>query len=151
VDVPTRIWPVGRLDLESEGALLLTNDGDLTLRLTHPRYELPKTYVVEVEGAVGRRVVQRLERGVELEDGLTAPAKASILEKRPGSTLVEMTIREGRNRQVRRMMEGVGHPVRRLVRVSIGPLVIGRLGPGAFRKLGPAEVQSLYRAADGGS
>lgn len=146
LDPAVRVWPVGRLDLDSEGALLLTNDGELTLRLTHPRYEVPKTYVAELTGTVGPRALRRLARGVELEDGLTAPAEASLLERRPGSTLVEITIREGRNRQVRRMAEAIGHPVRRLVRVAIGPLRLGRLRPGSFRKLGPAEVRQLYAA-----
>lgn len=147
VDAAVRVWPVGRLDIDSEGALLLTNDGELTLRLTHPRYELPKTYVAEVEGTVGRPTVRRLCGGVELEDGVTAPAEARVLERRPGATLVEISIREGRNRQVRRMADAVGHPVRRLVRVAIGPLALGRLRPGSYRKLGPVEVQQLYRAA----
>ena len=146
VDVEQRIWPVGRLDMDSEGALILTNDGELTNGLTHPRYEVSKTYVAEVEGHVGHRALSRLARGVDLEDGRTKPGEASIVERRAGATLLRLTITEGRNRQVRRMAEAVGHPVKRLVRVSIGPLQVGRLKPGTYRKLSPAEVGSLYRA-----
>ena len=145
VDVDQRIWPVGRLDIDSEGALILTNDGELTHGLTHPSYEVPKTYVAELEGHVGHRALSRLARGVDLEDGRTKPCEASIVERRAGATLVRLTITEGRNRQVRRMTEAVGHPVKRLVRVSIGPLQVGRLKPGTYRKLSPAEVRSLYR------
>ena len=145
VDVERRVWPVGRLDIDSEGALIITNDGDLTNGLTHPRYEVPKVYIAEVEGHVGHRALARLARGVDLEDGRTKPAEASIVERRAGATLVRLTITEGRNRQVRRMAEAVGHPVKRLVRVAIGPLQVGRLKPGTYRKLSPAEVRSLYR------
>ena len=146
VDVDRRVWPVGRLDMDSEGVLVLTNDGELTNGLTHPRYEVPKTYVAEVEGHVGHRALTRLARGVKLEDGMTKPAEASIVERRAGATLVRLTITEGRNRQVRRMAEAVGHPVKRLVRVAIGPLQVGRLKPGTYRKLSPTEVNHLYRA-----
>jgi len=148
VDVEHRVWPVGRLDIETEGAILLTNDGELTLRLTHPRYEVPRTYLVEAQGTVGHRAVRALTRGVELEDGMTAPAEVSVVERLPGGTLLEMTIREGRNRQVRRMMEAVGHPVRRLVRVAIAQLRLGHLRPGSFRRLSPEEVRALYRASE---
>ena len=146
VDVGTRVWAVGRLDLDTEGALVVTNDGDLTHALTHPSFGVPKTYLAEVAGAVGARALRELERGVSLEDGVTAPARARIVERRPGATLVELTLTEGRNRQVRRMLEAVGHPVDRLVRTSIGPIALGRLKPGAFRRLSPEEVRSLYRA-----
>ena len=148
VDHPSRLWPVGRLDIGSEGALLVTNDGDLTQRLTHPRYHVPRKYLVEVEGSIGRRALDKLARGIELDDGMTAPSKVALVERVPGGSLVEITITEGRNRQVRRMFDAVGHPVRRLVRRAIGPLELGRLKPGAYRKLRPVEVQSLYRAAE---
>lgn len=148
VDVPTRVWPVGRLDRDTEGAILLTNDGELTQRISHPRYGFPKTYLAEMQGVVGKPVVHRLAKGVELEDGFTAPAQVKVLGRSPGSTLVELTIKEGRNRQVRRMGEAVGHPVLRLVRSSLGPLSLGRLKPGSFRKLGTAEIRELYRAVD---
>lgn len=146
-----RLWPVGRLDIGSEGALIVTNDGDLTHRLTHPSFHVPRTYLVQVEGSVGRRALDRLARGVELEDGVTQPARAQIVERggRGGAgTLVEITIHEGRNRQVRRMFDAIGHPVTRLVRRSIGPVELGRLKPGMYRKLSPVEVQTLYRATE---
>ena len=147
IDVPARIWPVGRLDFETEGALILTNDGDITHRLTHPSFTIDKTYLAEVEGSVGPKAVRKLERGVVLEDGPTAPARVRIVERSPTTTLLEISIHEGRNRQVRRMTEAIGHPVTRLVRTSIGPLQVGRLKPGQFRRLGPHEVQALYGAA----
>lgn len=146
VDLGARVWPVGRLDLDSEGALLLTNDGDLTQRLTHPRYHVPKTYLVEVAGGVPHRSLRALQRGVELEDGVSRPLSARIVERKAGATSLEVVFAEGRNRQVRRTLDALGHPVRRLVRVAIGPLRIGRLKPGSYRRLGPAEVSALYRA-----
>jgi 23S rRNA pseudouridine2605 synthase len=146
IDPGVRVWPVGRLDIASEGALLLTNDGELTLRLTHPRYEVPKSYLVEVAGAMGGRAGRALARGVELDDGTTRPATVEVLETGVRGSVVEITISEGRNRQVRRMMEAVGHPVRRLVRTSIGPLKLGRLKPGTARRLSAPEVQALYAA-----
>lgn len=148
VDVTTRVWPVGRLDRDTEGAILLTNDGELTQRISHPKYGFPKTYLAEMQGVVGKPVVNRLAKGVELEDGRTAPAVVKVLGRAPGSTLVELTIKEGRNRQVRRMGEAVGHPVIRLVRSSLGPLSLGRLKPGSFRRLGTAEIRALYRVVD---
>ncbi len=148
VDLPTRLWPVGRLDADSEGALILTNDGELTLRLTHPRYKVPKIYLAEVSGSVGYRALRALASGVDLEDGRTAPAAIDIAERYAGATLLEITLWEGRNRQVRRMCEAVGHPVRRLVRTQIGSLYLGRLKPGQWRKLSPVETMALYREAD---
>jgi pseudouridine synthase len=146
VDLSGRVWPVGRLDVESEGAVILTNDGELGYRLTHPSFEVPKTYVVEIGTGIGAKALRTLARGVELDDGRTRPAKVSILERAPGGTLVEITITEGRNRQVRRMFDAVGHRVLRLVRTSIGPLKLGHLKPGSVRKLSPADVRNLYRA-----
>jgi len=146
-DVDTRVYPVGRLDLDSGGALLLTNDGDLALRLTHPRYGVHKTYLAEVEGSVKDRTVRQIARGVELDDGVTAPTRARLVERTPGGTLIEISLAEGRNRQIRRMLEAVGHPVRRLVRTAIGPLMLGRLKPATYRRLKPDEVRELYRAA----
>jgi 23S rRNA pseudouridine2605 synthase len=149
VDVEHRVFPVGRLDIETEGAILLTNDGDLALRLTHPRYGIPKTYLAQVEGSVGKRTLTRLEAGIELEDGMTNPAAARVLERAPASTLVELIITEGRNRQVRRMLEAVHHPVIRLVRTTIGNLQLGHLKAGTFRRLSPVEVGTLYSATEG--
>jgi 23S rRNA pseudouridine2605 synthase len=147
IEVEARVYPVGRLDIESEGAVLLTNDGELALRLTHPRYGVAKTYLVEVGGGVKEKTVRTLARGVELSDGMTAPAQARLVERRPRATLIEISLTEGRNRQIRRMFEAVGHPVQRLVRTAIGPLMLGRLKPGTYRKLRLEEVRNLYRAA----
>jgi 23S rRNA pseudouridine2605 synthase len=138
-----RVFPVGRLDADSEGLLLLTNDGDLTHRLTHPRFGVEKEYVARVEGSPSRQVLRRLREGVELDDGPTAPAKVALLSP----SVLRITIHEGRNRQVRRMCESVGHPVVRLVRTRIGPLVDRKLAPGQWRELTPTEVRSLEMAA----
>lgn len=142
VPAEPRVFPVGRLDLDTEGLLLLTNDGDLTHRLTHPSFGIEKEYLVEVEGRPSRQALRQLREGVELDDGMTAAAKASEIE--PG--LVRLTIHEGRNRQVRRMCETVGHPVRRLVRTRIGPIADRRLRPGQSRPLSDDEVLDLQRA-----
>jgi 23S rRNA pseudouridine2605 synthase len=148
IDSPERVWPVGRLDIETEGALLLTNDGDLTHRLTHPSFRVPKTYVVWAKGTVGDRALRSLARGVELEDGITAPAEVNLVETSGGASLVELTITEGRNRQVRRMFEAVNHEVLRLARTTIGPLALGHLRPGTARRLSLPEVRALYRAVE---
>lgn len=147
VDPAARVWPVGRLDLDSEGLIILTNDGELTHHLTHPSFEVEKTYVVEVEGSLAPRTARLLARGVDLDDGPTGPADVRILERGARGSVVELVLSEGRNRQARRMLETVGHPVRRLVRTAIGPLKLGRLKPGAHRRLNPAEVAELYRAS----
>jgi 23S rRNA pseudouridine2605 synthase len=138
-----RVFPVGRLDADTEGLLLLTNDGDLTHRLTHPSFGVEKEYVVHVEGTPSRRALRRLREGVELEDGLTAPARASLVSP----SVVRITIHEGRNRQVRRMCDAVGHPVVRLVRCRIGPLTDRRLSPGSWRALTGDELQALQAAS----
>jgi len=137
-----RVFPVGRLDADTEGLLLLTNDGELAHRLTHPSYGVEKEYVAEVEGLPTRAVLRRLREGVELDDGLTAPARATLIDP----SVVRLTIHEGRNRQVRRMCEAVGHSVVRLVRTRIGPLADRSLAPGAWRELTGDEVRSLQRA-----
>jgi 23S rRNA pseudouridine2605 synthase len=135
-----RLYPVGRLDIDSGGLILLTNDGELANRLSHPRFEVPKTYRVRVGGGpVGKRELERLRAGVELEDGPTAPAQARVVSAQE----IELTIREGRNRQVRRMCEAVGHPVRELTRTAFGSLALGRLAPGEHRRLTSAEVDRL--------
>lgn len=146
IDADTRVWPVGRLDIATEGAVLLTNDGTLTHKLTHPSYEVPKTYLAELSGHLSSAELKRLSRGIELEDGPTGPATVHLLDRRPGACLVEITIREGRNRQVRRMFEACGHRVQRLVRTSVGPLQLGRLKGGTTRRLTPEEVRKLYAA-----
>jgi 23S rRNA pseudouridine2605 synthase len=140
-----RVFPVGRLDGDTEGLLLLTNDGDLTHRLTHPSFGVDKEYLVEVEVEPHRGMVRRLREGVELDDGLTAPAKVAVL----GERLLRITIHEGRNRQIRRMCEAVGTPVVRLVRTRIGPLSDRTLAPGEWRSLTQDEVRALERAAVG--
>ena len=145
-DTP-RVFPVGRLDVDSEGLLLLTNDGDLTQLLTHPRYGVEKTYLAEVEGVPTPASLRRLREGVELDDGLTAPARAHVVQARGSTSAVEVVIHEGRNRQVRRMCDAIGHPVLRLVRTRIGSLRDPDLGPGQWRPLGQAEVRGLYTAA----
>jgi 23S rRNA pseudouridine2605 synthase len=143
VPAEPRVFPVGRLDLDTEGLLLLTNDGDLTHRLTHPSYGVEKEYLAEVEGRPGRGALRRLREGVELEDGPTAPATVGVV----APSLLRIVIHEGRNRQVRRMCEAVGHPVVRLVRTRIGPLTDPHLAPGSWRTLTTAEVRELERAA----
>jgi 23S rRNA pseudouridine2605 synthase len=143
VPADPRVYPVGRLDADTEGLLLLTNDGELAHRLTHPSFGVHKEYLAEVEGTPSRGAVRRLREGVELEDGVTAPAKVSLVDPHT----LRITIHEGRNRQVRRMCAAVGHPVRRLVRTRIGPLAERRLAPGEWRALTQAEVRALERAA----
>jgi len=139
-----RLYPVGRLDLDTTGLILLTNDGELAERLTHPRYGVEKTYRAQVHPArMDERALRSLRGGVELEDGRTAPARARVTA--PG--VLELVIREGRNRQVRRMCEAVGHRVIALERVAFGPLGLGRLAPGQSRRLTKAEVERLRRAA----
>jgi 23S rRNA pseudouridine2605 synthase len=143
--VPTepRVFPIGRLDQDTEGLLLLTNDGDLAQRLAHPKFGVEKEYLVEVEGNPTRGELRQLREGVELDDGTTAPAKVALVER----TLVRITIHEGRKRQVRRMCEAIGHPVIRLVRTKIGPLADRSLAPGEWRLLATDEVRALERAA----
>ena len=130
--VPERVYPVGRLDSDSEGLVLLTNDGELAHRLTHPRYSVPKVYHVRVKGEVSQATLARLRRGVVLEDGPAKVQKAEILQAGEDATVLRLTLTEGRKREIRRMMEAVGHPVERLQRVSIGPLQLGDL-PGRWR------------------
>jgi 23S rRNA pseudouridine2605 synthase len=143
--VPTdpRVFPVGRLDADTEGLLVVTNDGPLTHRLTHPSFGVEKEYLAEVVGQPSPAAVRRLREGVELDDGLTAPAKVSL----QSPSVLTIVIHEGRNRQVRRMCEAVGHPVVRLVRTRIGPISDRRLKPGTWRHLTPSEVRSLAKAS----
>ena len=139
-----RLYPVGRLDRDSTGLILLTDNGELAHRLTHPRFGVPKTYRAVVRGAPVRPAELRaLRAGVALDDGPTAPAQVRLL----APDILELTISEGRNRQIRRMCQAVGHPVRSLQRVRFGPLELESLKPGAYRRLTASEVASLYRAA----
>ena len=142
-----RVYPVGRLDGDSEGLLMLTNDGDLTLRVTHPRYGVTKTYVALVDGDVPDRAVRRLVSGVQLGDGPAAAAAARRLDRARDASLVEVVMNEGRNREVRRMFDAIGHPVRRLTRTAIGPIVDRDLAPGTWRDLTVDEYGALYRAS----
>lgn len=144
---PTGLYHVGRLDIDSEGLLLVTNDGDLTHRLTHPSFEVRKTYVCEVSGKAGASIKRRLLSGVELEDGTATADAVRILESAPQISLVEVAIHSGRNRIVRRMLGEVGLPVRRLVRTQFGPIRLGQLKPGALRRLSVREVGELHQIA----
>jgi 23S rRNA pseudouridine2605 synthase len=146
VPAEPRVFPVGRLDWDTEGLLLLTNDGPLAHGLTHPSQGVPKTYLAEVVGVPGRVALRRLREGVDLDDGRTAPAKARLAQTTPTGAALEIVIHEGRNRQVRRMCEAVGHPVRRLVRTRFGPLRDHSLAPGQWRPLTQAEIRALYAA-----
>lgn len=149
------VYPVGRLDYDSEGLLLLTNDGDLAARLTHPRHEVEREYRAVVAGLPDARALERLARGVVLDGRRTSPAGVRLVtgdrDRSAGRSVLLLTIREGRNRQVRRMCEAIGHPVERLARVRIGPIRDDRLPPGAVRDLTPAEVAALRKAVAGAS
>jgi len=147
VPAEPRVFPVGRLDYDTSGLLVLTNDGQLAQLPTHPRHGVPKTYLAEVAGSPSRAVLHQLRAGIVLDDGPTAPAKVRVLGARGDATALEITIHEGRNRQVRRMCEAVGHPVTRLVRTRVGPVRDERLRPGEWRPLTGAETRALYESA----
>ncbi len=142
VKAKSRVFPVGRLDIDSEGLLLLTNDGDLTHRLTHPSFGVEKEYLVQVSGSPKPAAVRALREGVEIGDGRSLPAKVSLVSP----SVLRITVKEGRNRLVRRMCQSVGHPVLRLVRTRIGPLSDHRLAPGDWRSLTNTETRSLEKA-----
>ena len=137
-----RVFPVGRLDADTEGLLLLTNDGDITHRITHPSHGVEKEYLVHVKGRVTAGQLRQLRDGVELDDGVTSPAQAS----QPAPGIIRLTIHEGRNRQVRRMCDAIGHPVLRLVRTRVGPITDRSLRPGDWRELSTAERRALTEA-----
>jgi 23S rRNA pseudouridine2605 synthase len=145
-DRAERLFHVGRLDYDTEGLMLLTNDGELAHRLAHPSYEVAKTYLADVPGSIPRDLGRRLATGVELEDGVAVADKFRVLEQAGGRALVEVTLHEGRNRIVRRMLAAVGHPVSRLVRISVGPIKLGNLPPGDTRDLTTKEIGELYAA-----
>jgi 23S rRNA pseudouridine2605 synthase len=149
VPAEPRVYPVGRLDGDTEGLLLLTNDGDLTHRLTHPSFGVEKEYLAEVEGVPARAALRRLREGVTLDDGPTAPARVALAGGGSGTSALTIVIHEGRNRQIRRMCEAIGHPVRRLVRTRVGPVTDRDLAPGEWRSLTTAEVRALYGAVAG--
>lgn len=146
--VRLRVFPVGRLDYDSEGLMLLTNQGELAQTLLHPRYHVPKTYLIKVKGVLTDEEIASLERGVQLDDGMTAPASVRKVRKVEENSWLEVTIHEGRKHQVKRMLEAVGHPVIKLTRVKFGPLSLGDLPPGRYRYLTDREanaVRSLVR------
>ena len=144
---PERLFHVGRLDADTEGLLLLTNDGDLAHRLQHPAYGVPKTYIAQIPGPVPRDIGKRLREGVELDDGPVSVDSFKIVDSQPGRALVEVVLHEGRKHVVRRMLDAVGHPVQTLVRVQVGPIRLGDLKSGRTRRLSADEVGRLYQAA----
>ena len=146
-DRKERLFHVGRLDADTEGLLLLTNDGDLAHRLQHPRHGVPKTYLAQVPGPLPRDLGRRLRAGVELEDGPVAVDSFRVVDSRPGKALVEVVLHEGRKHIVRRLLAEVGHPVISLVRTQVGPVRLGDTKPGKWRSLTSAEVAALYEAA----
>ena len=147
VPTDTRVYPVGRLDADSEGLIILTNDGDLTAAVTHPSHGVTKTYLARVKGAPGAKAVAQLTGGIELEDGPARAVSARVVDRSGTESLVEMVMLEGRKREVRRMLGAIGHDVVRLARVAIGPIQDRSLKPGEWRLLTVDEVRALYRAA----
>jgi len=141
--VSVRVFPVGRLDFDSEGLMLLTNHGELAQALLHPRYHVPKTYLIKVKGVLTDEDITELERGVKLHDGMTSPGTVKKVRKVEANSWLEITIHEGRKHQVKRMLEAVGHPVIKLLRIRMGPLSLGDLEPGAFRFLTDREANAL--------
>ncbi|MBO0995344.1 pseudouridine synthase [Bacillus sp. SD088] len=151
-NIEERIYPVGRLDYDTSGLLILTNDGEFSNLLAHPRYKIKKVYIVKVKGIPSKEALKKLERGVHLEDGKTAPAKVKVtsFDKRKGTAIIEVTLQEGRNRQVRRMMEAIGHPVMKLKREQYGFLDLHGLNAGESRELTLHEVKLLRTLAQTG-
>lgn len=141
--VKERLFHVGRLDTETEGLIVLTNDGEFAHRLAHPSYEVPKTYHVQAAGVLDNRTLKRLEKGVTLDDGPVKPDKVKLVSRSQNRTLLEITLHEGRNRIVRRMLDAVGHPVDRLARTAIGPIRLGNLPVGESRELTREELGAL--------
>jgi 23S rRNA pseudouridine2605 synthase len=146
--VSVRVFPVGRLDFDSEGLMLLTNNGELAQAMLHPRYHVPKTYVIKVKGVLTDEEIRNLEQGVGLEDGMTGPAQVKKIRKVEANSWLEITIREGRKHQVKRMLEAVGHPVIKLLRIRMGSLSLGDLQPGEFRFLTDREANTLRQLVD---
>ncbi len=144
-DVDARLFPVGRLDYHTEGLLLLTDDGDFANRLMHPKHEIYKTYIAHVPGFPTLGQLGALRHGVRLEDGKTAPAKVTVIRQYPDGVDISISIREGRNRQVRRMIEAIGYKVTRLVRISVGNIQLGHLPIGKWRHLSPREVEEIVK------
>jgi len=143
-----RLFPVGRLDADAQGLMILTNDGALAHRLAHPRFGIERAYRVEVEGAVAASELDRLRKGIRLEDGIARAVRARVVAKGKGRTQLEVVLAEGRNHEVKRLLAAVGHPVVRLVRRTFGPIGLGDLKPGSWRRLSPAEVGALQQLVD---
>ncbi len=148
-DVPQRVFPIGRLDGDTTGLLLLTNDGDFAQRLAHPRYKIGKTYEAKIAGDLSFKKIAQLERGVDIGGYVTGPARVSLVKKGEKSTVAQITVYEGKNRQVRKMFRAVGHPVWELKRIAIGNLSLARLKEGHYRKLTPKEIQGLLALGAG--
>jgi len=146
VPAGARVYPVGRLDADTEGLIILTNDGDLAAHVTHPRHQVPKTYLARVSGSPGRKALRALTAGVELEDGPARALAARLVDEQGGRGLVEVVMGEGRKREVRRLLAAIGHPVEALVRIAIGPVRDATLHPGTWRHLTLDEIRSLYMA-----
>lgn len=144
-DISARIFPVGRLDYHTEGLLILTNDGDFANRLMHPRHAIYKTYIAHVSGFPTLGKLAALRHGIQLEDGKTAPARINVIRQYPDGVDISISIREGRNRQVRRMMEAIGHKVTSLVRVSVGNVQLGHLPKGKWRHMNPREIEEIVK------
>jgi 23S rRNA pseudouridine2605 synthase len=144
--IKQRVFPVGRLDYDSEGMLILTNDGEFTHAVLHPSRKIPKTYLVKIKGALEEEEIIKLRSGIRLDRSVTAPAKVKRLRKAEHNSWIEMTITEGKKRQIRRMLDRVGHPVIRLMRIRIGGLEMGPLKPGVFRRITPEEIDRIRRS-----
>jgi len=145
-DRAERLFHIGRLDYETEGLMLLTNDGELAHRLAHPSFEVAKTYLAEVPGPVPKDLGRRLSAGIELDDGVATADRFRVVDQHGNRALVEITLHEGRKHIVRRMMDEVGHPVSRLIRTAVGPIRLGDMRPGGFRRLSNAEIAALFKA-----
>ncbi len=143
-NIAERVYPVGRLDLNTEGALLLTNDGELSQKILHPSHEVNKTYVAKVKGVPGKKKLDALSKGIELEGRKTWPARIKVLKTEAQSTVIQIIIHEGRKRQVRKMFEAIGHPVLALKRTAYGQLELGGLGPGKYRFLTPPDIKFIF-------
>ncbi|MDX2435038.1 MAG: pseudouridine synthase, partial [Desulfobacterales bacterium] len=143
-NIAERVYPVGRLDLNTEGALLLTNDGELSQKILHPSHEVNKTYVAKVKGVPGKKKLDALSKGIELEGRKTWPARIKVLKTEAQSTVIQIIIHEGRKRQVRKMFEAIGHPVLALKRTAYGQLELGGLGPGKYRFLAPRDIKFIF-------
>ncbi len=146
-DFGTRVFPVGRLDYDAEGLILLTNDGELANRLLHPRYGISKVYDVKIKGHPDKKAIEQLRTGVRIEEGLTAPAEVEIIRELPNAAWLRITLHQGWNRQIKRMGLAVGHPVLKIRRIVYGPVRLGSLRPGRHRLLGPDEIRKIYKEA----